>query len=452
MIRRTSTDRARQDTGRKYPRTVVTGLAAMCTAVLLVPPYAAARAADEQPGTRTVTKQTLTRTDDPGPAPARATSLKQRRVPSVPEESEQQGERRYRLSERLQSHRPDADAPAGAGADTEAAPRRATTDINDCMHAEDAYDRAGLVVDHFFYCQAGWYTVTEEECIFGKDGICWIVGRASFRLTTIGRGQAGDREVSFVTLMDKVRKYRDTSRFTIRTTMDCHAYAGAICEADPDNGRIDLLTGWQSVPSALFRFSSPLTGASGKDQLSWYDFTQKVALVGRNTITMGGNGFRCDSAGYLSGNRGCMFDNVVSVFDRVRAGDPDVDQSAKHIRDAQFRPHRTVPHKANKQVPGAPSSGMPLTRIFHDKKLVRENNRKARKVCFDVWGKYSERGLDCDEYPFKSTYQGAAGGDGNFSARAIAWKDNREAGTRIGAWYTTERILDSDPFYVRIRN
>nr|WP_051831198.1 NucA/NucB deoxyribonuclease domain-containing protein [Streptomyces violens] len=58
-------------------------------------------------------------------------------------------------------------------------------------------------------------------------------------------------------------------------------------------------------------------------------------------------------------------------------------------------------------------------------------------------------GKDCDEYPFRSTAEGAARyvyeGDeykDDFSVRYIDPKENQEAGNRLLAWYQTDRILD----------
>ncbi|GAA1089598.1 NucA/NucB deoxyribonuclease domain-containing protein [Kitasatospora arboriphila] len=82
------------------------------------------------------------------------------------------------------------------------------------------------------------------------------------------------------------------------------------------------------------------------------------------------------------------------------------------------------------------------------------NRTAAIKTCEDVWGNYAGSGLECDEYPFSSTYEGAAaGGDSptrRYSSRLIDAADNKEGGTRILAVYTANRILDGDPFYVTI--
>ncbi|WP_368860256.1 NucA/NucB deoxyribonuclease domain-containing protein [Streptomyces sp. M2CJ-2] len=66
-------------------------------------------------------------------------------------------------------------------------------------------------------------------------------------------------------------------------------------------------------------------------------------------------------------------------------------------------------------------------------------------------------GKDCDEYPFRSSAEGAARykyeGDefkDDFSVRYIIREENQEAGRRLGAWYHSDRILDWEAFTVTI--
>ncbi|MFD7291610.1 hypothetical protein [Streptomyces sp. NPDC059863] len=68
-------------------------------------------------------------------------------------------------------------------------------------------------------------------------------------------------------------------------------------------------------------------------------------------------------------------------------------------------------------------------------------------------------GKDCDEYPFRSSSEGAARylGEGtgdefrdDFSVRYINSAENREAGRRLGAWHHSDRILDWEGINVSI--
>ncbi|MFE2026518.1 NucA/NucB deoxyribonuclease domain-containing protein [Streptomyces hygroscopicus] len=72
--------------------------------------------------------------------------------------------------------------------------------------------------------------------------------------------------------------------------------------------------------------------------------------------------------------------------------------------------------------------------------------------CNDVWGDYSGTDLQCDEYPFASTKEGSNKGDDRYSVRLIEGTDNESGGWRLNSMYTLNRILDGDPFYVKITN
>ncbi|MGW2378262.1 NucA/NucB deoxyribonuclease domain-containing protein [Kitasatospora sp. NPDC001683] len=85
-----------------------------------------------------------------------------------------------------------------------------------------------------------------------------------------------------------------------------------------------------------------------------------------------------------------------------------------------------------------------------DRAKQDENRKVAIATCNEVWGDYSGSGLQCDEYPFSSTYEGANKGDKRYSARLIDGKDNGDGGNMIKDVFTTNRILDNDPFYVTI--
>ncbi|MEU4674700.1 NucA/NucB deoxyribonuclease domain-containing protein [Amycolatopsis sp. NPDC023774] len=78
------------------------------------------------------------------------------------------------------------------------------------------------------------------------------------------------------------------------------------------------------------------------------------------------------------------------------------------------------------------------------------NNNAARATCAAVWGPYDGNLLNCDEYPFASTQEGAGPGNGNYSARLIDAGDNQAAGRWLDSNYTLNRIIDGDPYYIAI--
>ncbi|WP_078600253.1 NucA/NucB deoxyribonuclease domain-containing protein [Streptomyces violens] len=104
-------------------------------------------------------------------------------------------------------------------------------------------------------------------------------------------------------------------------------------------------------------------------------------------------------------------------------------------------------------MPGA-SPLDPLHRIAQgasaSSKARYDENYKVRvRDCNENTPGAPAAGKDCDEYPFRSTAEGAARyvyeGDeykDDFSVRYIDPKENQEAGNRLLAWYQTDRILD----------
>ncbi len=124
--------------------------------------------------------------------------------------------------------------------------------------------------------------------------------------------------------------------------------------------------------------------------------------------------------------------------------DPAVNESALHIYDALHRPERTFPSWPGKTIPGTKE---PLHR---DSKKVDDNRKRSIQECKKVWRDYSGTGLQCDEYPFASTKEGSTKGDNRFSVRLIDGTDNRKGGERLNEMYTLNRVLDGDPFYLKI--
>lgn len=126
--------------------------------------------------------------------------------------------------------------------------------------------------------------------------------------------------------------------------------------------------------------------------------------------------------------------------------DPAVNESALHIYDALKRPERTFPSFLGKSVPGEKE---PLHRLV-DTAQNDKQRANSIKECKKVWGDYSGTPLQCDEYPFASTYEGSLKGNNRFSVRLIEGTDNEAGGRMLNSTYITNRILDGDPFYVKI--
>lgn len=119
---------------------------------------------------------------------------------------------------------------------------------------------------------------------------------------------------------------------------------------------------------------------------------------------------------------------------------------------------------------GTPANG-PLHRLI-DRTKIALNGAKACPPGGDRSWLPRPYLHECDEYPFRSTQEGAYTGGGaarthswcqitlrstgsigptGFSICMIPKEQNRKAGDQIAAFYRDNRMLDNDPFYVRIR-
>ncbi|MEV7196862.1 hypothetical protein AB0N81_34435 [Streptomyces sp. NPDC093510] len=175
---------------------------------------------------------------------------------------------------------------------------------------------------------------------------------------------------------------------------------------------------------------------------------------------------RWDKASYLAGSRadgGASFSYAVAMPFSTKPGAKER-LAAQHIKDAYTKPTKTEPANTKKDIPGRTAS-RPLTRLFHDKERRDANRREAIKVCKAEWGAgYAEGGKkQCDEFPFSTTYEGAAQAlkkydpqgkapKKNFSARPIPKEDNGAGGNIMSGFYSKNRIIDGpdDGFMIKV--
>ncbi|MFF4828885.1 NucA/NucB deoxyribonuclease domain-containing protein [Streptomyces sp. NPDC001312] len=125
----------------------------------------------------------------------------------------------------------------------------------------------------------------------------------------------------------------------------------------------------------------------------------------------------------------------------------------RHINLAQTHPELTDPKVSGKLIPGSIASGKTLSRLYDkwDTAAGEQKNRNTAamdRACATIKPSNTD-GLDCDEYPFASTWEGAGSGP-NFSVKYLDSTQNRSAGSQLGDWYTKDGILHKDSFYVAI--
>ncbi|WSQ06360.1 hypothetical protein OG604_50615 [Streptomyces sp. NBC_01231] len=171
---------------------------------------------------------------------------------------------------------------------------------------------------------------------------------------------------------------------------------------------------------------------------------------------------RWDTATYISRSGGAVFSYVVSMPFSTKAGAKER-LAAQHIKDAYTKPATTKPTNSSKNLPGQ-TAARSLTRLYHDKQRRTDNRNEAIKTCKKNWGNdYASGGRECDEFPFSSTYEGAAQAlrkydpqqkapKNNFSARPIPKADNGAGGRLIADFYRLNRIIDgsNDGFTIKV--
>ncbi|GGN93529.1 hypothetical protein GCM10010112_81860 [Actinoplanes lobatus] len=190
------------------------------------------------------------------------------------------------------------------------------------------------------------------------------------------------------------------------------------------------------------------------------------------TVRIHSNWVRCDRALKGSDVAGCVVPNFIPSLSYHKQGKyPDM---ANHIYAAQ---QSELPGKPGGVLNGQPGSEHALRRLYDDNLRDRNGRKACPSGLRDKVG--APKSTSCDEYPFRSTYQGAHTGDpyGNnprtfkfckfpeadadfgskgYSRCFINAKQNSVGGSWIGVFYgdssTGMRILDNDKFYVRINS
>ncbi|MFJ8197150.1 NucA/NucB deoxyribonuclease domain-containing protein [Streptomyces sp. NPDC096152] len=175
---------------------------------------------------------------------------------------------------------------------------------------------------------------------------------------------------------------------------------------------------------------------------------------------------RWESASYLANSTGggnphkkgaATFSYVTALALSAKQGAEEQAEAA-HIRQAFLVPQDTKPYMSAKKVPGQTAKD-PLHRTVSSARIDK-NRAAAVKQCKRYWGpNYASGGKECDEYPFASTYEGAAEAEYdpevrkfNFSVKPIPKDDNQAGGLLLKSFYAKNRIIDGldDGFIVKI--
>ncbi|MEU3963239.1 NucA/NucB deoxyribonuclease domain-containing protein [Streptomyces buecherae] len=342
------------------------------------------------------------------------------------------------------------------------APQSASAALREecAKHTKEAASSKGWFKDRFTSCQKRPFDLVLRDIKNAKD-----IGRLWFDQWVIGIASDGGRSVTYTVSVEDIRvqtvQGEDARKWRVGQLFRHSINAS---DSDPDakvtapktTRRDELLGVWDKEASWTLNYTSPDKGplhTKGNRQIVSSTVSMDVTastptpnVTPYSLVDAYHSNVRYDYAGPHAGkHKGTVFTQarVELVMNRK---DPAVNESAQHIYEAQKNPELTFPSWPGKSIPGATE---PLHRLVDEKKQ-EENRSKAIATCRDVWGNYSGSGLQCDEYPFASTKEGANAKGQRYSARLIDGSDNLEGGKRIKSVYEKNRMLDGDAFYVRI--
>ncbi|WP_078601184.1 NucA/NucB deoxyribonuclease domain-containing protein [Streptomyces violens] len=347
------------------------------------------------------------------------------------------------------------------------APRAAVADPGEekdlrtecAKHTKAAPSAKGWFKSRFEGCQKRPFDLVLRD-IKGTTAI----GRLKFDQWVLAFTHDGSRKVDYVSSIENIIVQtipgEDATKWRVSQDFS-HSIDASSSDPDPKvsapatTRRDELLGGWDKKPSWTLTYTSPDKGAQyskGNLQRVFSTLTMDVTANSPNAklpYSLVGayySNVRFDYAGPTAGKYKGTVLTQARVELAMNRKDAATKESSLHIYDALNRPERTFPSWPGKTVPGATE---PLHRLV-DPDKQEANRKKSIKECEKVWGKYDGTGLQCDEYPFASTKEGSNKGDDRYSVRLIDGDDNEAGGRSLNALYIGNRMLDGDPFYVKV--
>ncbi|MBG0824928.1 Ig-like domain-containing protein [Planomonospora sp. ID91781] len=308
------------------------------------------------------------------------------------------------------------------------------------------------------------------------------VGGVNWRYTVLGETNQNSRDLLFQMYVDEWEPWGErnlTARFwsqpvTIALGLTNDPLEDGKCNAVKTSGADKItrtLRQWvdgrgEAGPHGHYNSpsSDPIDGNEQRNYCQATFWFESPWTEGKLTTSDSIQQIRCDTAKYINLNPkgGCIF---VWAKPHVTIVE-DYGHQAFHLWYAKNQMEHTIPRKERKSIPGF-SIDSTITRITS--KTKRESNHKrSQRTCKRVWGKNYADGYavthngekgNCDEFPFQSTREGSADRDprtnkftDNFSVLIIGEETNQGFGRDIlNIWYNSDRILDGDTFWVRLK-
>lgn len=339
--------------------------------------------------------------------------------------------------------------------------------FDQCRNPGAEENPPGQIKNHYSYCWSGNASINYKMHCWGP--LCFG-RRVVYLVTVIGEGNTHVRESLYRVFVSDFDDVSAADRLMkIKVEMRCDSLVQPDdCKPDSALSSVERsIADWSAgneVRMKVVGAEPPVTDLN-PDRVgygnAWVHVTATAPNNSRRDLDTPKNRVRFDSADYLkynafTGGQGAIFPDVNAVinFPITTPEFAAMQASGMHYKQAMERPGETCPRVAGKDIPGAIGRA-PLHRLYHDKEWRQKNRQSAFAACETELppGEYPKPDHQCDEYPFATTREGASATHNplrNFSVKSILGDDNEAAGTWLSAWYSYDRIIDGDPFYVRV--
>lgn len=354
-------------------------------------------------------------------------------------------------------------------------PAKDPVSFNECRQRMDP-SRQYWFKSPFSMCRSARQELTYLR--LNPQGVPEPIGTTTFGYDFIGVAQDSQSAINFgirLTHLGDTDTPRKTDRLKLNLVCANHDPARtSICRhgGDPAGGVEKTVQQWQdqaAQPTWFLR--TGITTAVPDDiykaeMRGYFTFSLEWTLTGE----VGGSSnhtppeyFRCDQATYVN-TTPCVFNHVTPEM-IMSVSDQQLGESAAFIRAAQTNITATAPGIPGTKVPGAVGE-TPLTRLataYDTTKGSRASRRKVRAACIHKFGRNYTRKIvggqlikmECDEYPFASTYQNSAFATGttsaySYAAMPVPATHNNAGGQVIRQFIRNYRRLDRDPYHVTI--
>ncbi|MEV6717289.1 hypothetical protein AB0M48_35260 [Lentzea sp. NPDC051208] len=324
--------------------------------------------------------------------------------------------------------------------------------------------------DRFNSCMGASIEIKNVYC--PSPTTCINMGAVTYRLIIVGHGTRGVtpegyRVMSFQWFTDNGDTYGGNPPpmyESIYNGLNCKTFSVNRCGFDRAYGMAtvaELHAGWTSDVLTMTERNTLNDPTNNPDDKMYYELNYTIR-GGMGQIDGPVQKLRSDRADYVNKGGFVFFDQESWIEFTYGKG---MDEQVRHIDDAQNRIASTKPGDPLTKTAGGRNSGHALTRMSpkYEKQRYDRNNYVALLTCKQHWGEdYATNDpsgpRECDEYPFRSTYEGAAwteydGGVGiwSYSGRPIAASHNSAGGNALSLFYLKDNIVHGDQFWVEVK-